>query len=226
MQKSLFRRVLLASVCCAATATPVWAQEAQETVDENVIVVTAQNRAQDVNDVPIAIDVVGAEELRNSGFSNMNDISKIAPVVQLNQDQGTVKVTMRGVGTNSNDEAQDTSVVVSIDGEYMNRPHALGSALFDIERVEVLRGPQGTLYGRNSTGGAINFITRKPGSDFGANASASYGNYNAVRVDAGVDLPLGEVAAVRVAGFYDERDGYVTRTMAVASRFVSRPAMH
>lgn len=209
MNKSMIRRVLLASVCCAATATPVRAQEAQETVDANVIVVTAQNRQQDVNDVPIAIDVVGAEELRNSGFSSMNDITKIAPVVQLNQDQGTVKVTMRGVGTNSNDEAQDTSVVVSIDGEYMNRPQALGSALFDIERVEVLRGPQGTLYGRNSTGGAINFITRKPGSDFGANASASYGNYNAIRVDAGVDLPLGEVAAVRVAGFYDERDGYV-----------------
>ncbi|WP_310535103.1 TonB-dependent receptor [Novosphingobium sp.] len=216
MQKSLFRHVLLASVCCAATATPVWAQEAQETVDDNVIVVTAQNRAQDVNDVPIAIDVVGAEELQKSGFSSMNDISKIAPVVQLNQDQGTVKVTVRGVGTASNDEAQDTSVVVNIDGEYINRPQALGTSLFDIDRVEVLRGPQGTLYGRNSTGGAINFITRKPGNDFGVNATASYGNYNAIRVDGGIDLPLGETAAIRVAGFYDERDGYVFHPAAAA----------
>ncbi|WP_310535020.1 TonB-dependent receptor [Novosphingobium sp.] len=208
MQKSLFRRVLLASVCCAATATPVWAQEAQEAVDDNVIVVTAQNRAQDVTDVPIAIDVVSGEQLGKAGFSDMNDIDKIAPVVQLNQDQGTVKVTVRGVGTNSADEAQDTSVVVNIDGEYLNRPNVMGMALFDMERVEVLRGPQGTLYGRNSTGGAINFITRKPGKDFGFNASASYGNYNAIRADAGVDLPLGDTAAIRVSGFYEDRDGY------------------
>jgi iron complex outermembrane recepter protein len=139
----------------------------------------------------------------------MNEIDKIAPVVQLNQDQGTVKVTVRGVGTNSNDEAQDTSVVVNIDGEYINRPNALGVALFDMARVEVLRGPQGTLYGRNSTGGAINFITRKPGRELGANASVSYGNFDALHVDAGIDIPVGDAAAFRFAVFKDKRDGYV-----------------
>ncbi len=209
MKTHAIRRVLLASACTVAFASPAFAQAADEAEDDNVIVVTAQNRSQNVNDVPIAIDVVGAEQLRDSGFASMNDITKIAPAVQLNQDQGTVKITVRGVGTNSNDESQDTSVVINIDGEYMNRPLAMGVALFDMDRVEVLRGPQGTLYGRNSTGGAINFITRKPGNEFGVNASASYGNYNAVRLDAGVDLPLGEVGAVRFAGFYDERDGYV-----------------
>ena len=202
-------RALLTGACTLAFATPALAQGVPADDDGNVIVVTAQNRAQDVQDVPIAIDVVTGEELANAGFSDMNDIDEIAPVVQLNQDQGTIKVTVRGVGTNSNDESQDTSVVVNIDGEYINRPNALGVALFDMDRVEVLRGPQGTLYGRNSTGGAINFITRKPGNDFGVNASASYGNYNAIRFDAGVDLPLGSVAAVRVSGFYDEHDGYV-----------------
>lgn len=209
MKSHAMRRVLLASACAIAFGSPAFAEEAAENTDATEIVVTAQNRTQSVNDVPIAIDVVGAEALRDSGFGSMNDMSKIAPVVQINQDQGTVKVTVRGVGTSSNDEAQDTSVVVNIDGEYMNRPHALGSALFDIERVEVLRGPQGTLYGRNSTGGAINFITRKPGNDFGVNASASYGNYNAIRLDAGVDLPVGNIAAIRFSGFYDDRDGYV-----------------
>lgn len=216
MNKSMIRRVLLASVCCAATATPVWAQDADDTVDENVIVVTAQNREQNIQDVPIAIDVVGGEELKAAGFGSLNDISKIAPVVQLNQDQGTVKVTVRGVGTTSNDESQDTSVVINVDGEYMNRPQALSVALFDVERVEVLRGPQGTLYGRNSTGGAINFITRKPGKEFGFNATGSYGNYDAIRLDAGVDLPLGEAAAVRVAGFYDKHDGYVSHPARAA----------
>ncbi|MDE2435604.1 MAG: TonB-dependent receptor, partial [Sphingomonadales bacterium] len=151
-----------------------------------------------------------ADTLRKSGFSDMNDIDKIAPVVQVNQDQGTVKVTVRGIGTTSGDEAQDTSVVVNIDGEYLNRPNVMGMSLFDMGRVEVLRGPQGTLYGRNSTGGAINFITRKPGKEFGVNASASYGNFNAIRLDGGVDLPLGSNAAVRVAGFYEDRDGYTS----------------
>ncbi len=208
MPKTLYTRALLASACALVFALPAHAQEAAEETDPNVIIVTAQNRAQNLNDVPIKIDVVSGEELQKAGFGSMNDVGKIAPVVQLNQDQGTVKVTVRGVGTTSNDEAQDTSVVVNIDGEYINRPNVMGMALFDIDRVEVLRGPQGTLYGRNSTGGAINFITRKPGKDFGANGSISYGNYNAVRADAGVDVPLGDVAGLRVSGFYDDRDGY------------------
>jgi iron complex outermembrane receptor protein len=210
MKSHSIRRVLLASACTIVFASPALAQDAaEEEANPTEIVVTAQNREQSVNDVPIVIDVVGATALRDSGFGSMNDMSKIAPVVQINQDQGTVKVTVRGVGTNSNDEAQDTSVVVNVDGEYINRPQALGSALFDIERVEVLRGPQGTLYGRNSTGGAINFITRKAGNDFGLNASASFGNYDAVRFDGGVDVPFGDIGGIRFAGFYDERDGYV-----------------
>jgi len=210
MPKTTFTRALLMSACSMAFALPAVAQEnAADETDPNVIIVTAQNRAQNVNDVPIAISVVNAEQLQQAGFSNMNDIGKIAPAVQLNQDQGTIKVTVRGVGTNSNDESQDTSVVVNIDGEYMNRPQALSIALFDLDRVEVLRGPQGTLYGRNATGGAINFITRKPGKEFAANASASYGNYNAVRLDGGVTVPLGDVGGIRLAGFYDEHDGYV-----------------
>ena len=208
MPKTLYTRALLASACALSFALPAQAQQAAEEVDPNVIIVTAQNRAQNLNDVPIKIDVVSGEELQKAGFGSMNDVGKIAPVVQLNQDQGTVKVTVRGVGTTSNDEAQDTSVVVNIDGEYINRPNVMGMALFDIDRVEVLRGPQGTLYGRNSTGGAINFITRKPGKELGFNGAISYGNYNAVRADAGVDLPLGDVAGLRVAGFYDDRDGY------------------
>ena len=209
MTRNSFASALLAGACAFAIITPAHAQAAAEGEDDNTIVVTAQNRAQNVQDVPIAMNVVSAEDIAAAGFGSADDLTKIAPAVQINQDQGTVKVTVRGVGTASNDEAQDTSVVANIDGEYVNRPNALSVALFDLDRVEVLRGPQGTLYGRNSTGGAINFITRQPGKDFGVNATASYGNYNAVRVDAGVDVPLGDTAGVRVAGFYDERDGYV-----------------
>lgn len=173
MKLRTLERALLAGACSMALAAPAFAQTADESTESNDIVVTAQNREQSVNDVPIAIDVVGGEELAAAGVGSMNDVNRVAPAVQINQDQGTVKITVRGVGTASNDEAQDTSVVVNVDGEYINRPQVMGVALFDIERVEVLRGPQGTLYGRNSTGGAINFITRRPGHDFGVNASAS-----------------------------------------------------
>lgn len=210
MKSHVIRSVLLATAGTIAFAAPALAQSADGNVDANEIVVTAQNRQQDVNDVPIAINVVSGEELLEKGFSDMNSVDQIAPAVQVTQDQGTVKITLRGVGSQDNAETNDTSVVVNIDGEYINRPNVMGVAMFDIDRVEVLRGPQGTLYGRNSTGGAINFITRKPGNEFGANASASYGNYNAVRVDAGIDVPVGENAGVRFAGFYDERDGYVS----------------
>lgn len=217
MKSHSIRRVLLASACSFVIATPAYAQDAEEgTEDDNVIIVTAQNREQNLNDVPIAIDVVSGEELKKAGFADMNSVDRIAPAVQLTQDQGTVKITLRGVGSQDNAETNDTSVVVNIDGEYINRPNVMSIAMFDIDRVEVLRGPQGTLYGRNSTGGAINFITRKPGNEFGVNASASYGNYNSVRVDAGVDLPLGDTAGVRIAAFYDEHDGYINHPARAA----------
>ena len=198
--------ILLVTTMLAAP-TAAFAQE--EAADDNVIIVTAQNRAQDVTDVPIAMEVLTGEELAAAGFRDANDLGQIAPAVQVIQDQGTVKITLRGIGTTSNAEAQDTSVVANIDGEYINRPDVLGSAIFDLERVEVLRGPQGTLYGRNSTAGAINFITRKPGDEIALNASVSYGNYDALRLDGGFDLPLGDALGLRIAGFLEERDGYV-----------------
>ena len=194
-----------------AVTLPVASVLAAEAEDEGVleeIIVTAQNRVENVQKVPIAINVVSAQQLADAGFNDMNDIGKVAPAVQIINDNSQIRVTMRGVGTNSNDEAQDTSVVVNVDGEYINRPHVMGSSMFDLERVEVLRGPQGTLYGRNSTGGAINFITRKPGDKFAVNASAAYGNYNQINLEAGVDIPFSSIAAVRVSGIYNDRDGY------------------
>lgn len=210
MQKSLFRRVLLASVCCAATATPVWAQDANETVDENVIVVTAQNRSENIQDVPIAINVISGEALKQAGITDFKDIGKLAPSVQITDDNSVIHVTVRGIGTYSNDESQDSSVVVNVDGEYLNRGEVMNAALFDLDRVEVLRGPQGTLYGRNSTGGAVNFITRKPGDKLAFNADASYGNFNTVKINAGVDVPLGDMGGIRIAGVYSDHDGYFT----------------
>ncbi len=203
MTKNIWVKSSLA-VAISLASSSLYAQN-----DLEEIVVTAQNREQAVEDVPIAMDVVGRDAVMRAGFSDMNQIDKIAPIVQVNQDQGTVKISMRGIGTNSNDEAQDTSVVVNVDGEYINRPNIMSISIFDIERVEVLRGPQGTLYGRNSTAGAINFITAKPGDEFGGNITLGFGNYGQSRVDASVDIPLSESAALRLSGFADEHDGYI-----------------
>jgi len=176
--------------------------------DAREIIVTAQNRKENVQNVPIAISVVTGAALAAQGVTDFTSVQKVSPALNITSDTNNTRVTVRGVGSLTNNEAQDQSIAVNIDGEYLNRPTILNAAIFDIDRVEVLRGPQGTLYGRNSTGGAVNFITRKPGDHTGFNGSVSYGNFNSVLVDGGADLVLGEGAAVRVAGFYRSHDGY------------------
>ena len=204
-----FKTLLLCGAGALAPFTAAWAQsESEEAADPNVIIVTAQNRSQNVQDVPIAINVVSGEALQAAGVTDLLSLQRVAPVLQIVNDTNLTRVTVRGVGSNSNDEAQDQAIAVNIDGEYINRPVVLNAALFDLDRVEVLRGPQGTLYGRNATGGAVNFITRKPGSEFAANGSVSYGNFNQVIAEGGVTVPLGDIGGVRVAGIYSDRDGY------------------
>lgn len=200
---------LLAGVAALAIATPALAEAAtSEVTDTNEIIVTAQNRKENVQNVPIAINVISGDALKDKGVSDLKDIGKVAPSVQITDDSSVIHVTVRGIGTYSNDESQDSSVVVDVDGEYLNRGEVMNLALFDLDRVEVLRGPQGTLYGRNSTGGAVNFITRKPGDKFAVNADASYGNYNTVKINAGVDVPFGDIGGFRLSGTYNNHDGY------------------
>ncbi|MCX9147424.1 TonB-dependent receptor [Erythrobacter sp. WG] len=175
---------------------------------DGTIVVTAQNRTENVQDVPIVIDVVSGEQVKDAGITDLAGIQRLAPVLNVTVDGVNARVAIRGVGTNSNDETQDQTVAINIDGEFLNRGGVLNASLFDMERVEVLRGPQGTLYGRNSTAGAVNFITRKPGDTFSANGSISYGNFDHLIVEGGVDVPLGDVGGIRFAGQYSKRDGY------------------
>lgn len=189
-------------------ATPAMAQDQAPASAFAEIVVTAQNRAENVQDVPIALQVVSGNALEKAGISDVSGIQQLAPAVQIVQDTNLTRVTVRGVGTNDNAETQDSSIAVNIDGEYINRPTVLNAGLFDLARVEVLRGPQGTLYGRNSTGGAINFITRKPGDELGFNLTASYGNFDHVLLQGGIDVPFGDIGGLRFAGTYSKRDGY------------------
>ncbi len=198
----------LAGGVAQAQTAPAAPQGNAQLTDE--IIVTAQNRAQSVQNVPIAISVISGDALKDKGVTDFTSVQKVSPALQVTNDTNNTRVSVRGVGSLTNNEAQDQSIAVNIDGEYINRPTILNAAIFDLDRVEVLRGPQGTLYGRNSTGGAVNFITRKPGDSFAVNGTASYGNFNQVLVDGGVDVPLGDVGGVRVAGFYRSHDGYTT----------------
>lgn len=197
----------------ALIAPPALAQQAPATTaaaapTEAEIIVTAQNRKENVQKVPIAINVISGDALKSAGVADVKDLNKIAPTLQITNDNSVIHLTVRGIGTYSNDEAQDASVVANIDGEYINRGEVLNAALFDLDRVEVLRGPQGTLYGRNSTAGAVNFITRKYDGRLDGNADISYGNYNTIKANAGIDVPLGDIGGIRLAGIYTDHDGY------------------
>lgn len=219
---TVIRTGLLASVACVY-ATAAYAQDSapadQDQVTAADIIVTAQNRKESVQDVPIAISVVSGEKLQEAGVTDLRELDRVSSAVQITQDQQNTYVAVRGVGTASNNETQDTSVTINIDGEYINRTTVLNAALFDIDRVEVLRGPQGTLYGRNATGGAVNFITRKPGDKFAANGSISYGNYNQLIINGGVDLPVSDTFAVRLSGIYSYRGtGYTYHPNIAALR--------
>lgn len=219
MMNQALRTILLGTACSMAVAAPAFAQQAPEdtTTAAPEIIVTAQNRRESLQNVPIAISVVTGEALASRGVTDFTSVQKVSPVLNVTSDTNNTRVSVRGVGSLTNNEAQDQSIAVNIDGEYINRPTILNAAIFDLDRVEVLRGPQGTLYGRNSTGGAVNFITRKPGDTFAANGSATYGNYNAVLVDGGIDLPFGDIGGVRVSGFYRRHDGYTRNTGTVFS---------
>ncbi len=203
---------LLAGVCAGAIAFPAFAQTAEDTsaTDENTIIVTAQRTSQRLQDVPIAISAFSAETLERQQIKNTSDLQLTLPNVTFTKTNFTSSsFTIRGIG--------DLCVGVTCDSAtaiHMNDAPLFGTRLFegefyDLAQIEVLRGPQGTLFGRNATSGVVNIRSARPDlSGMAASAEGEYGNYNSIKVKGMVNLPIGEIAAVRVAGFYLNRDGY------------------
>ena len=175
-----------------------------------VIVVTAQGRAQELTDVPVAVNVVSGEELRKSGASDIREMSQVAPSLLVsstgNEANGSARI--RGIGTVGDNPGLESSVAVFVDGVYRSRSGNALSELGPIERVEVLRGPQGTLGGRNSSAGLINIYTAPPEFDFSGYGAFTYGNYDAIKVEGGINAPIGETVAARLDGVYFKRDGF------------------
>ena len=211
-----FNRILTAALCSAMLAPAAFAQNAQSEEDsgDEPIIVTATLRAMDVQDIPLAVTAVAPEALEREGVSDIKTLSSISPSFNIQssqtETQGT-SIKIRGVGTTGNNTGLESSVGVFIDGVYQSRPGVALGDLVDLERLEILRGPQGTLFGRNTSAGALNISTKRANlSQVEGFANATYGNYDFINVQGGVSVPVvQDVAAFRIAGTYRKRDGYL-----------------
>jgi len=172
------------------------------------IVVTAQKRAESAQKTPLAITAIGGAELRTAGVSTVSNLVQSVPSLQLGKFYGVANVTLRGIALSALNAGVESPVAFHVDGIYLGRPAAVLSSFYDVQRVEVLRGAQGTLYGRNATGGSINIITADPTKELSGFAQVTYGNYNHLNVEAAAGGALSEKLQVRVAGRFDSHDGY------------------
>ena len=223
-----FNRVITAALCstiCSAMLVPAaYAQTAQAEEDsgDEPIIVTATLRAMDVQDIPLAVTAVAPEALERQGINDIKNLASISPSFNIQssqtETQGT-SIKIRGVGTTGNNTGLESSVGVFIDGVYQSRPGVALGDLVDLERLEILRGPQGTLFGRNTSAGALNVTTKRPSlSEVEGFANASYGNYNFMNLQAGVSVPITtDVAGLRVSGTWRKRDGYLKTPSGVES---------
>jgi iron complex outermembrane receptor protein len=171
------------------------------------ITVTVQKRSQSLQAVPAAASALSGQQIDAAGISQVQDIQAYVPSMHFGQERGEAKITLRGV---SNAQGTDQSTAVHMDGIFQNRARSITAlTFFDVERVEILRGPQGTLYGRNATGGAMNIISVPPSPNFEAFGDFQLGNYQQTMIRGVVNVPVVEdFAAVRLSGFWENRDGY------------------
>jgi len=210
--------------------TPTAGQATTDTGGLGDIVVTAQRREENLQKAAIAITAVDSSTLTRAGVADSAQLTRVAPALQVSTIAGSASTFyVRGVGNFTTNSLSDAAVSFNVDGVAIARSLAAQAVFYDLERVEVLKGPQGTLYGRNSTGGAINVITAKPAlGELSGNLNAEYGNYDAVKLTGALNLPLGDNGAVRIAGLFSNHDGYYTdgsgddRTRAVRVQFASK----
>jgi iron complex outermembrane receptor protein len=202
------------SAACLALAIPslAFAQETPQAEDasDGEIVVTAQGRSQLLSDVPVAISAVSAETLQNSGANDIRQLNQVAPslLVSSTGSEANGSARIRGIGTVGDNPGLESSVPVFIDGVYRSRSGIGLNELGEIDRVEVQRGPQGTLGGRNSSAGLISIYSKKPSFTFGVNGELTYGNYDFMRGATSVTGPVSEQLAFRVDGVYVKRNGF------------------
>jgi len=197
---------------------PARAQSADEKTEADsdidslpAIVVTAQRRAEDVQKAALAITAVSGKELESRGISQTEELGSLTAGLQVNTSAGPYTTfSVRSVTSLSGNAFADPAVAANLNGVYLANPTVIHGLYYDLERVEILKGPQGTLYGRNATAGAINIIPNRPKFTFGGNASVDVGNYDRVNLGGVVNVPLSNSWALRVAGQRLHRDGFMS----------------
>lgn len=181
-------------------------------VNSNVIVVTATKREQTLQETPVAVSVTSAETIEQAQIRDVSDLATVVPSLQVSQNQSSfaTSYSVRGFGTDGNNIGLEPSVAMFVDGVYRSRAVSQISDLPDIQRVEVLRGPQSTLFGKNASAGVISIVTKEPQFDFGGMVEASYGNYDAMVVKGLVTGPISDSVAFSAGGGINKRDGFLT----------------
>ena len=174
------------------------------------IIVTAQRRAENLQRAAVAVDVVTGSDLAAAGITQAGRLGEQVPALTVQPTSTGNLIFVRGVGNFTLTPNSDPAIAFNYDGVYVGRPTGTNGVFYDLERVEVLKGPQGTLYGRNATGGAINVIPTQPQiGELSAYATASYGNYDTIIAEGAVNAPLGENGAIRLSGSVSDHDGYL-----------------
>jgi iron complex outermembrane receptor protein len=211
---SIGRVATLAAVFVTASAfvQTVAAQTVEPAATLDEVVVTAQRREENLQHAAVAVDVASGEELAKSGLSSVLQLQQVSPSLNVSSSGGANSTFfIRGVGNFSTNAYSDPATAFSFDGVYIGRPSGTAGLFYDLERIEVLKGPQGTLYGRNATAGAINVLPARPKlGEFSGNLVASYGNYSAANVQGAINVPVGERAAVRFSGNVVDHEGYLS----------------
>ncbi|MBU6207639.1 MAG: TonB-dependent receptor, partial [Alphaproteobacteria bacterium] len=215
LRKQRFSSLLGTSCALVALALPivpsaVQAQSDQSSAAPADIVVTAQRREQRLQDVGIAVSVVDRKDIAALNITNATDIVRAIPNLRFNAyGSSQVVFNMRGVSQNDYGDQQEPPVAVYQDDAYASSLTTASFPIFDLARAEALRGPQGTLFGRNATGGAVQFISNQPTKDFTGYLTGTYGRFNQTILEGALSGPLGDNVTARIAGQYDKDDGYI-----------------
>ena len=172
------------------------------------VVVTAEKRTTSAQNTAIALAVIDTQTLKENGINDIAGLATLSPNVVFGQNAGATTVAVRGVSSRDVTEIGDPAVAINIDGIFLQRPTGMNASFYDLERIEILRGPQGTLYGRNATGGVVNIITAKPTQEFGGYAAVTAGNYNTANMEGAVNVPLTDTLAMRASFISRSHDGY------------------
>ena len=215
------KTALLAGAAWSALSTFAIAQEAPQEGASGLddVVVTARRTEESLQRAPLAVSAFSGEQLERTGATQTTDLQGAVPnlnIVQGRASSNATNIYIRGVGQPDALQTFDPAVGVYVDDVYYSRIRGTQFDLLDLERVEVLRGPQGTLYGKNTIGGALKLVSRRPGQDFRARASAAYGSYNMVDVQGSVSGPISDSLALGFSALHSSRDGYVSNPVTGA----------